>query len=201
MVAHWPTFLPCILQDIRNSDHTVRAYGCYGTSFAARQAAFSEYASEVLEQLVQVVQASRGRAKKKSEKSTQMAADNALSAIAEILLHQPSVAAAKVQAWSVWLSALPIQEDTAEGQRNHKVLLELLQKQTPELLGEGGQNLGKIIAVLVEVYETDMAEEELSKEIGITMKSIGSQLESCAASLSTRQKKKLARMVREAAKH
>lgn len=200
MVPHWPTLLPQLLKDVVAEDHTVRAYACYGASFAARQPAFAEFAGEVLSQLCQMVQACRSRAKKKSEKSTQMAADNGLSAIAEILVHQRVVVAnAEAGAWSVWLQALPVQEDAAEGQRNHKMLLELVQAQKPEIVAAA--SLPKALAILIDVYDTGMADEDLSKQIAKTLQSVGEpQLAPISAGLSNKQKKKLTRILREASR-
>ena len=85
-------------------------------------------------------------------------ADNALSALVEILLtHHAAVASLQAELWKVWLQGLPgapsdgretwraprpCQQDESEGERNHRRLLELLQQEKPEVLGEGGHGHG-----------------------------------------------------------
>lgn len=78
-------------------------------------------------------------------------------------------------------------------------MLQLIQQEKPEVVGEGGQNVPKLFGVLVDVYKTDMADEETSKGIGLFALRLGeSKLEAFAAQFSEKQKKKLIRIVREA---
>merc|ERR1712113_759516 len=87
VVPHWPVFLPQMLQDITNPATELRMPACFGVSLAAKDPAFSQFAAETAKTLAEVVSQSRGREKKKSEKPAQAAADNAVSAIVEILLN------------------------------------------------------------------------------------------------------------------
>merc|ERR1712194_241812 len=118
IISAWPQFIPQLLQDVQHQTPEIRQPACYGISLAAKQPAFAECAAAAAESLAQ--------AKKNSNKPAQGAADNALSALAEILLHhQQAVAAGEAQMWSVWLQGLPCQEDEDEGKRNHGILLNM----------------------------------------------------------------------------
>jgi len=200
VTSSWPQFLPKLIEDIHNPDPNLRQPACYGVFLAARIPDFAPLALDVANRLSQVVTQSRQRSKKKSEKIVQAAADNALSGIIEILTtHSQAVASIQAQLWQVWLSGLPCQEDDSEGERNHKKLLELIQQEKPEVVGEGGQNVPKLFGVLVDVYKTDMVDEETSKGIGLFALRLGeSKLEGFAAQFSEKQRKKLLRIVREA---
>lgn len=200
VTSFWPQFVPKLVEDIHNPDPHLRQVACYGAFLAAKVPDFAPLALEVANGLSQVVTQSRQRSKKKSEKIAQACADNALSAIIEILtVHSQAVASIKAQLWQVWLGGLPCQEDDSEGERNHKKLLELIQQEKPEVVGEGGQNVPKLFGVLVDVYKTDMTDEETSKGIGLFALRLGeSKLEGFAAQFSEKQRKKLLRIVREA---
>jgi len=200
VTAHWPQFLPQMLQDILNPMPEARQPACSAAGLAAKNPAFAQFAVETANKLVQVVSESRGRAKKKSEKPAQACADAALTAIASILEHhQPTVAALQTQMWNAWLQGLPCQEDETEGKRNHDTLLQLTLKENRDVLGEGGANLPHVLTVLVDVCDSEMCSEETSKGIGKLVLTLGqANLEQLAQKLSQKHQKKLLRIVKEA---
>merc|ERR1712060_1048588 len=130
----------------------------------------------------------------------QACADNALSALIEILrCHQQAVGQAEAQLWNVWLQGLPCQEDNDEGKKNHKILLELIQAQKREIIGDGGANLPQVLSILVDVYKTDIVDESTSKGIGQLVLQVGGErLEQAASNFKDQRKKKLQRILREA---
>jgi len=200
VTQHWPQFMPQMLQDVLHQSAAIRQPACYGASLAAREAAFAQFATAAATSLSQLVTQTRGAAKKKSDKPAQACADNALSALAQILMtHQQTVAAGEAQLWDVWLKGLPCQADEEEGVKNHKTLLRLVQAEKPQILGDGGANMPHVLSILVDVYKTGMADEETSKGIGQLVRSLGEQrLEQFAGQLKDKQKKKLLRIHREA---
>merc|ERR1712232_1354321 len=137
---------------------------------------------------------------KKSGKPLQAAADNALSALVQILLHhQASVAGSEAVLWNVWLNGLPCQVDDQEGIRNNKILLGLLQQQNPVVVGEGGQNVPRVLALLADAYKTDMSEESTSAGIAQVFSGLDeARLQQCAGVLTEKQQKKVQRIRREA---
>jgi len=199
VVPQWEYFLPAVLQDITSDKAEVRTPACYAASFLVREAAFEPYAPDTAAKLAEVITKTRARGKKKSEKPAQMAADNALSALVELLLHHAApLQAAQGQLWSTWLGGLPVQEDEAEGVRNHKILLGLMEQQKPEVVGPGCANLPRLLSILVDIYKTDMVDELTSAAIGKLLVNAGeAALEKFAVSFSEKQKKKLMRIVRE----
>lgn len=200
VVEQWPSFLPQIVADIANEDAELRGTACYAVSWAARDQAFAPMAAEVAGKLAELVTATRARPKKKSEIAAQVAADNALSGLIELLLnHQSQLAASEPQLWAAWLNGLPVQVDAEEGCRNNKVLMRLVQQENPHVLGQGGANLPAVLKVLVEGYKTEMTEEETDKDIGKLMLALGqAKLEGAAGAMSEKQKKKLLRIHTEA---
>lgn len=202
VVPQWPCFLEHMLNCIAHEKTELRQPACYGASIAAKQQAFAPFASVVAMQLGQVITAARGGKKKqKSDRPVQAAADNAVTALGNILqTHPQSVADKLLPLWSVWVNGLPCQTDEEEGIKNHRTLLSLVQQQKPEVLGEGQQNLPKLLMVLIDVYKTDAADEDTSKGIGSLLQSAGqTQLEKYASQFSNKQKQKLMRILRDAA--
>jgi len=200
VTSHWPQFMPQMLQDVLHQSPAIRQPACYGASLAAKDAAFAPFATAAATSLSQLVTQTRGAAKKKSDKPAQACADNALSALAEILMtHQQTVAAGEAQLWGVWLQGLPCQADEEEGIKNHKTLLRLVQAEKPQIVGEGGANLPQVLSIFVDVYKTGSADEETSKGIGQLVVKLGQQrLEQLATQLKEKQRKKLLRIHREA---
>jgi hypothetical protein len=199
VTGQWPQFMPQLLQDLASASVELRQSACWGASLAAKDPAFAAFALDTAKQLAEIVVQSRGRTKKKSEKPAQACADNALSALVEILVNHPQVVGgAEAQLWGVWLQGMPCQEDDTEGQKNHKMLLELVQAERPQVLGEGGANLQQIISILVEVYKTPMVDDATSAGIGQLCIKLGGSFEQCAGKLKEKQQKKAQRIVREA---
>jgi len=200
VTGQWPQFMPQVLQDVLHRSPELRQPACYAVSLAAKNPAFAQFAAETAATLVKVITESRGRAKKKSEKPAQAAADNALSALAEVLVHhQQSVAASEAQMWAVWLQGLPCQEDDEEGKRNHGRLLQMVVAERREVVGDAGANLPQVLSIIVDVYKTDMASEETSKGIGQLVVKLGEErLKQFAGQLKEKQQKKLMRIHREA---
>jgi len=200
IVSQWPQFLPQMLQDVLHQSPGLRQPACYGTSLAAREGAFAPYALAAAQTLSQMITETRSAAKKKSQKPAQACADNALSALAEILTtHQQAVAAGEAQLWGVWLKGLPCQADDEEGVKNHRTLLRLVQAENPQVVGDGGAYLPQVLSILVDVYKTGMADEETSKGIGQLVVKLGPQrLEQLAGQLKEKQRKKLLRIHKEA---
>jgi len=200
ITPHWPRFLPALLRGLADPLAELRQPACYGVSLAARNPAFASLAAETAAQLAEVVTQVRARGKKKSDSLIQSCADNALSALVEILLHQQdSVVSAETQLWAVWLYGLPVQVDEQEGLKNHRILLNMLKSEKSEVVGVGAANLPKIMAVLVDVYQTGMADDGLSKGIGeFVLKMQKAVLEQLAKRFTDKQRKKILRIHREA---
>jgi len=200
VTSRWQQFLPALLVDIKHADPSVRQLACYGASLAAKNPAFTPFAAETAQQLVDVITQSRSRGKKKSEQEVQSAADNAVSALVEILTkHQDALAGAQAKLWGIWLQALPCQVDEQEGVKNHKLLLQAVVSNQPAIMGEGNANFSQILSVLIDVYKTEMADDETSKGIGQIVVKLGEAgLQQYAAQLKEKQQKKLLRIHREA---
>jgi hypothetical protein len=199
-VPHWPKFIEHLLGCIVHEKQELRQPACYGASLAAKQAEFAPYATEVAKKLSEIIIAARqGKKKKKSDRPVQACADNAVSALAEILLNHQGVAN-RAELWSVWHGGLPCETDDEEAVKNHKLLLRLVEQQMPEVLGEGQQNLPRFLGIFIDVYKSELADDATSNGIAKLFRSAGPQLEKYASAFSDKQKKKVQRIMRDADK-
>eukprot|EP00746_Dinoflagellata_sp_MGD_P162698 gnl/MRDRNA2_/MRDRNA2_90374_c0_seq1.p1 gnl/MRDRNA2_/MRDRNA2_90374_c0~~gnl/MRDRNA2_/MRDRNA2_90374_c0_seq1.p1 ORF type:complete len:1144 (-),score=262.67 gnl/MRDRNA2_/MRDRNA2_90374_c0_seq1:112-3543(-) len=200
VVPHWPKFIEHLLSCIVHEKQELRQPACYGTSLAAKQAAFGKYATEVATKLSEIIIAARqGKQKKKKDKPVQACADNAVTALAEILMNHQAVAN-RSELWSIWQAGLPCETDDEEAVKNHKLLLRLVEQQMPEILGDSQQNLPRFLGIFIDVYKTELADEATSNGIGKLFRSAGPQLEKYASHFTDKQKKKVLRIVRDAEK-
>lgn len=202
LVSHWPAFLERLLSDVAGKNVDLQAPACYALSFVARQSAFAPHATATAQKLAEIVVCARTKAKKKSEKPAQMAADNALSALMEILVHHaPILGNAQLQLWEAWVTGLPCQEDEAEGVRNHQILLAMVEQQMPEVIGANGANIPRVLSILVDIYGTEMADDVTATRIGKMLLSVSdAQLRQHAAHFTEKQARKLTRVLRDAQK-
>eukprot|EP00405_Crypthecodinium_cohnii_P024155 CAMPEP_0206488576 /NCGR_PEP_ID=MMETSP0324_2-20121206/42530_1 /ASSEMBLY_ACC=CAM_ASM_000836 /TAXON_ID=2866 /ORGANISM="Crypthecodinium cohnii, Strain Seligo" /LENGTH=1115 /DNA_ID=CAMNT_0053967697 /DNA_START=95 /DNA_END=3442 /DNA_ORIENTATION=- len=198
-VPAWPHFMEQLLQDVAHQSTALRQPACYAVSLAAQVKAFAQFAPSAATTLSQVISQTRQAGKKKSQREAQACADNALSALVEILTtHQQAVAGAEGQLWSVWLNALPIQVDEVEGVKNHRTLLNLVKAEHPQVIGESGGNLPQVLSILVDVYKSNTVDEETSKGIAQLVVQLGPQrLEGIASQLKEKHRKKLLRIHKE----
>jgi len=200
VAPHWDSFLPRVLQNMGHECPGLKGMAFYAASAAAKLQAFAPHAQATAQKAVESIQQARGQGKKKSAKPLQAAADNALSALVQVLLnHKAVIAAAEQQLWSTWLAGMPCQEDEQEGQRNNKILLMLMQQQHAHVVGEGWQNAPRLLSLLADAYKTDMCEAETSAAIAQMLLGMDdARLQQCAAALTEKQQKKLLRIRREA---
>jgi len=64
-----------------------------------------------------------------------------------------------------------------------------------EVLGEGAANLPAVMKILIEVFQTDMVDDETSTAISQLVKALGQEkLAAMAGALSAKEQKKLERI-------
>merc|ERR1719284_1687760 len=157
--------MPSLLEDVHHQNAEIRQPACYGASLAAKDPAFAPLAVQAGQKLAEVVTQSRARSKKKSEKVAQACADNALSALVEILLnHGAAVGPLQAQLWNAWLAGLPCQQDEQEGVRNHRHLLRLLEQERPEGIGQMTLRFGE---ARLEAYAAQYNEKQRKRLLRI----------------------------------
>merc|ERR1712137_331168 len=199
-VGSWKVFLPHMLEDIENEVNEIRQPACYGISFAAEQPIFAEVALQTAIKLQKVVTVSRQIVKKMAGTKAQAiraAADNAMSALLAILQHQSATLGGQVgEFWNTWLGGLPCEEDNEEAAKNHKALIDYMQKGLSHVVGENGANIPTCLGILLDVYGTSLIEDDAAEATKHFCLALGEEkLKTIAANYSAKRKTKLSRIV------
>ena len=65
----------------------------------------------------------------------------------------------------VWIEHLPLTEDDIEGQKQHKIFVELLLNNCDMVLGPEKQSLPKILRILAKICDTKFVDDQTNAEI------------------------------------
>ncbi|GMH40252.1 hypothetical protein BSKO_08156 [Bryopsis sp. KO-2023] len=140
-------FFPILLETMREEDADLRQCAVYGIGVLAdvHPQFFATHLNTVLPLLVSMIQHPQAR-----EKDELGATENAVSSLGKIFHKFPDAVEAGVVA-QVWLPALPLVEDLSEAKEMHSLLVKMVEGGDARVLGEGNQNLAKIVQVFVRV--------------------------------------------------
>jgi hypothetical protein len=197
-VDTWNVLLPPVIEAVGSPNHALAQAAAYGLALAAKLPAFAPMGELAAAKLRQVLPVLLKGSKKKNKAKSLAVRDNAVSALGHLLRHHPSAVpeAQRPAAWGEFLSYLPLKTDEEEAQRVHLLLVQVVQAQDQNVLGANYANLPKILAVLVDVYDTELVNKETT-EAGVlaVVKGLGEGgLAQFGATLTPKQKKKLERM-------
>lgn len=92
------------------------------------------------------------------------ARDNAVSALGKIIKYQSSHIDIQ-DTVGKWVLGLPLTDDEVEGQKQHKLFVELLQNNVDLVVGPNKENLPKTIRILCKVCDTKFVEDEVNLEV------------------------------------
>jgi len=126
-----------------------------------------------------------------TERSRWSAVDNIVSALGAIAVYQNTP-----DLFPVWLSFLPIRDDSVEAPNVYNVLLGLIEQNHPGLMGSNGSNLPRLVSIMLALVGTDMLKDKaLRKRVGNFFRTIKQSppqmLQSLAATLPQPLQKKL----------
>jgi len=150
----WPVFMPIMIQALESEDAEERLAAADIMSTAAKIPAFAEVAPTVFQKLAALLSSQKKSAKKK-DIMAKMALDNAVAALVNLSRHQAAACPAGLDCWGLALSKCPLREDAEEGQKTHKVLVELVLTQHQGILGANNANLGKLLSIFAEVHSVE----------------------------------------------
>jgi len=136
------------------------------------------------------------RQKKKDEKA-KVASDNAVSALVSLAGAHANSCPGNIMPWDLIVKKLPLKSDDEEAKKVHEIVVNLVLEQHAGLLG--GDNLGKTLSVLAEVYQQeDMATKETDANIKKIFQMIpADNLRNLQSSFTEKQAKKIEKMLSE----
>lgn len=143
------SFATHLLSGIQDPSAVIIQAAAYGIGVAAENAnqAFSPYAPECLQKLIQLILALREYLAHNENEETGAAHDNCVSAVSKLLIYYPTIADTKA-IWPLWLSWLPLKMDVIEARDVHDRMLHLLGNNFAELYGSEYANLPSILKAL-----------------------------------------------------
>jgi len=168
----FPYFLQHAIAYITDEDPGVRQAAVYGIGIFAQTGGeqFSPMISDVLVRLDAVITSPDAR----SEKNIN-ATENAISAVGRICeAHSSSVNLAQVL--PVWLSYLPVTEDKIESRVIYSLLCSFVEKASSHIIGQGYQNLSKLVRVFAETLGTELVDNTLTLRMVSILKQMQLQL-------------------------
>ncbi|KAK7080859.1 Importin-5, partial [Halocaridina rubra] len=181
-------FLQPLLGFVTDKQGEVRqaaAYGC-GVLGQFGGPGFATVCAQAIPLLVQVIQNPESRNEVNLNPT-----ENAIAAVTKILKYNSS-AINRDEVIPVWLSWLPVWEDTDEAPHVYGYLCDLIDSNHPLVLGPNNSNLPQLMAILAEAFKREAVEKEA--EVTKRMLNIVQQLqanpemfEACVSQLSQEQ--------------
>lgn len=147
-----PVFLTHLIAGLEDVAPAVIQASAYGIGVCAEKcgAAFAPFATNALAKLVHVVTVSAAV----DDDEVRAARDNAVSAVAKILLFSEDSVESAFKLWAVWLSWLPLQTDVLEARDLHARLIALVDAGHAPLLGPDYANLPFVLNAFAAILRT-----------------------------------------------
>jgi hypothetical protein len=165
----WSDICTILIKYSPHSNYEVRNAACYGLGVFAQSTTknFSEYGQNIITAVINVINLPIDKKLKKTEKENlKFARDNAISALGKIIKYHGQEFPNELNSLiDLWLNSQPIKQDKEEAKINIKFLLDILMKEPNKCLGDNNKNLGKVIVILTEGYQTGATDEEMDKNI------------------------------------
>ena len=165
----WNDICNILIKYSPHANYEVRNAACYGLGVFAQYTVqgFGDYAKNVINAILNVINLPIDKKLSKTEKENlKFARDNAVSALGKTIKYHGQEFPNELNSLiDIWINAMPIKQDKEEAKINNKYLLDILMKEPNQALGENNKNLGKIIVILAEGYQTDGTDKDMDKNI------------------------------------
>jgi len=194
-VVAWSGFMPTMIESVHHDDADIRRVAAFGISHAALIENFDNdgYTEQALQKLSMAV-SGKTKFAKRHDDSSKEAIDNMVNALIKLALHRN----VPDSVWDLIFTKLPLRDDVGEAEKVHAELLKLVKEQNPKVLGNNGQNLGKLVGVFSEVYNSESSNDELNENIRLVFSQIPQDvLERLQGDFSAKQVKKIQRVLKE----
>ena len=165
----WGDICTILIKYSPHSDYEVRNASCYGLGVFAQSTTqnFSDYGKNIVPAIINVINLPIDKKLKKTEKENlKFARDNAISALGKVIKYHGQEFPNELNSLlDLWVNSMPIKKDKEEAKINIKFLLDILMKEPNKVLGDNFKNLGKVIVILTEGYQTDSTDTDMDKNI------------------------------------
>jgi importin-5 len=195
----YPVFMPILVRFLKHPRPEPKQAAAYGLGIGATagKQAFQPVVQTAIEALFHQIRNPSIEFETKIPQSevrdyVDQFVDNCISAVGRIIMSQP-VGFDRSKAIPEWLEHLPLKYDKDEATNVYECLCALVEKKSPELLGQNLANLPKIVRVLVHIAGTDWVRtHEMNERVLAILRSLPvDKLKSIASSLPGDQADKL----------
>ena len=167
--AIWGDICKILIKYSPHPNYEIRNAACYGlgvfSQFTTKD--FITYGKDVISAIINVINLPIDKKLPKTEKENlKFARDNAISALCKVIKYHGQEFPDELNTLlDLWINSMPIKQDKEEAKINNKFLLDILNKEPNKILGENNKNLGKIIVIFAEAYQTQGSSNTMDKEI------------------------------------
>ena len=165
----WNDILNILIKYSPHSNYEVRNAACYGLGVFAQYTTqgFVDFGKNLINAVVNVINLPIDKKLSKTDKENlKFARDNAISALCKVIKYHGQEFPNELNTLlDLWVNSMPIKQDKEEAKINNQFLLDILNKDPKQIMGENNKNLGKIIVILAEAYETQGSTSAMDKEI------------------------------------
>ncbi|KAG7160960.1 Importin-5-like 1 [Homarus americanus] len=149
-------FLQALLKFVTDKQGEVRQAAAYGCGVLGQFAgpAFAPVCAQAIPLLVQVIQSPDARNEVNLNPT-----ENAIAAVTKVLKYNPSAINID-EVIPVWMSWLPVWEDTDEAPHVYGYLCDLIDGNHPLVLGPNNANLPRLMAIFSEAFKREAVEKE-----------------------------------------
>jgi hypothetical protein len=158
---HRDHFLNILIQSVTDENADVRQAACYGIGLCAHKGGdqYGPVCVELLTRLFAIVNDPNSRSPENN-----LATENAISAIGKICRYcsshfDPS------SALSAWTQVLPITSDEDESTHCYGFLCELIQAQNSSILGAEGENIPRLVFILLTAWTEGIVGEDIRQQV------------------------------------
>ena len=165
----WSDICTTLIKYSPHSNYEIRNAACYGIGVFSQMTTknFKEYGENVIKAVINVINLPIDKKLPKTEKENlKFARDNAVSALGKVIkYHGTEYPNDLNNLVDLWVNSMPIKQDKEEAKINIKFLLDILMEEPNKILGDNNKNLGKVIVILTEGYQTGATNDDIDKKI------------------------------------
>ncbi|EEA05322.1 HEAT repeat family protein [Cryptosporidium muris RN66] len=159
---HCTPWLQFILEGINDPIASIQQNCAFSLAQAAKLEHFSAIANNATQVIIHRLQQSKTKGK-----AFNLARDNIINALGNILFYHSNSLNNIKELFNLWINVLPLKYDTDEAQNTHTTLMNFVDAKNQSVLGSNLENFGRILSIFVEIYNTSMSNENLNNRIKI----------------------------------
>lgn len=190
-------FVDKLIEYIVHPSPEIRQASAYGVGILAKfgDDQLTVYLSRAIPSLCQVI----NQADSRSEKNV-AATENAISAIAKIIMYRPNAAPNMEELIKMFVRWLPITEDDEEVEPCLELVCGLMEQNNPALLGANNENLPHIVSCMADAFGNDSIQKTspVGQRCIVLLQAVQANQEmfaACVSRLNEQQKLHLSRVL------